>query len=225
MKAIHYLCPSSFENMINPYARAWAAFVGKTDEKPEDMPDWMYDSNMLYMGLDQSRMAQGVNLGLPINDPFESIAKPLSMVTPLIGTFLEGADGFDFFKGKPLSEDTVAPKLFQSMEKLGIPMEYLDDAIGLRVDQRGTVRIDPGAKFLLRSSPVGRLANFDFTSPMKAATSLGLPFSTSVGNPDKLNDKQKAAIKAAQSRGELRTWEIYVGSTARGKRLAKQLNQ
>lgn len=224
--------PLVIEHMINPWARGWASLVGKTGEKPKDMPDWMWESNMIFQGMDESGRVKGMNLGLPINDPFQTLSRPLSMVTPLLMGPLENMANYDFFKGRPLSEDTVAPKLIQSLQAVSkdyfgknLPEGLFDDLIGLRVDRNGVVRVDPEFKSLLKVSPFGRLFNTDFSTPKKAAATLGTPFSFSFGTPDKATNLQQRSIDAAKARGEIRPFEIWIGSTPRGKKMAKYLNQ
>lgn len=222
--------PLVFENLFNPYTRAWASLTGKTKEKPEEMPDWMWETNMLYRGLDEAGRAQGINLGFPLNDPFETLTKPVSSLTPLLAAPAQLAINYDFFKGKPLSEDTVAPKLFQSMQKMGekigfhLPPDFLNNAFGIRTDKKGVVRFDPTLKASLRFSPIGRLVNLDFTEPLKA---IGLfsPLSFSFGTPEKLTKRQKRSVAAAAARGEIRPFEIMIGTTRRGKAMAKVLNE
>jgi hypothetical protein len=216
--------PLVVEHFTNPYARAWAAAVGKTDEKPEEMPQWMWDSNMLFRGIDDSGRATGLNLGVPINDPFTTLRKPLSMMTPLLSGPLQMTADYDFFRGKPISQDTIAPKLLQTLASENIPKDFLNDLVGLRVDSRGVVRIDPGVKAALRFSPIGRFFNQEIEG-LETVGKMFSPVTKSYGTPDKLTNRQKAAVKAAKRRGLIREFPLMIGEGQEGKALAKTLNK
>lgn len=219
--------PLVIENLTNPYARAWAASVGKTDEKPEEMPQWMWESNMLFRGVDDSGRAMGLNLGLPVNDPFTTLKKPLSMLTPLIGGPLQMAAGYDFFRQKPIAEDTLAPKTIQSVAKLAgesLPEDFLNDLMGLRMDSRGAARIDPGVKAAIRFSPFGRFFNQEIDS-IDDLLKVMSPFTQSYGTPETMTNRQKQIIAAAKARGILRSYEIAIGEGTQGKQAAKFLNR
>jgi hypothetical protein len=227
--------PLVLENLTNPWARAWSSAIGRSNEKPEDLPDWMWDSQLAFvgkatewekaipfLGMEKGEdWVRGYNLGLPIAEPFQTFKNPISAMSPLIKPIFELTTGQNLFTQRPLETQTKAPRVISELAKFFPQAQpYLEDAIGYTEDEHGIPRTSYKFNYALGASPLSRFGQ----SGLEGLFSAGMVRQTRKNPFLERRNRQAKVIEWAKSRNLLREFKLFTGE-GKGKDLAKFLNQ
>jgi hypothetical protein len=220
--------PLVFEHAMHPAVRAWSAAVGQTDEKVEDMPQWLRDA-YIFSWKEKDGTWRSLDLGLPPQEPLrlQSLSRLFSQASPVIRGPVELATGVEVFTGRKLiniDRLTGVLDLLPSRVKEQIPgYKKLFTTTGKEYE-----RIDPRINTALRMTPLSRLASTPFAGESAFNLFLGkLRRHPTPAGKTLLSSEQRRMIERGVHAGEMFEIQGIYGAEkgSQYEAFAKYLNQ